>query len=267
MDFQPQMADITKPVASVVGCRYADCWCGGELVANEQVALNLKDMKSKQKIRFIAGGVTAPKGFRAAGIEAGIKYANRRDFALLVSDTPAAAAAVFTTNQVAAAPVQLDRAHIRSGRAQAVAVNSGCANACTGRTGMQHGRAMVRATAEALGIDAKLVFICSTGVIGANLPIDRIVVGARLAAKAIRRTGGHDAARAIMTTDTVDKQVALKVKIDGRAAGIKNPRGAVAKGLGFCPEDRKVSGIVPDLSVRENIMLVLQQRRGWWRTA
>ena len=186
-------------------------------------------MKKKQKTRFVTGGVTAPKGFRAAGVEAGIKYANRKDFALLVSDQPAAAAAVFTTNQVAAAPVQLDRAQIRGRTVQAVAINSGCANACTGRTGMQHGRAMVRATAEALGIDAKLVFICSTGVIGANLPIDRIVVGARLAAKAIRRTGGHDAARAIMTTDTVDKQVALKVKIDGRDVTI----GGMCKGSGM----------------------------------
>ncbi len=229
MDFQPQMADITKPVASVVGCRYADCWCGGELVANEQVALNLKDMKSKQKIRFIAGGVTAPKGFRAAGIEAGIKYANRRDFALLVSDTPAAAAAVFTTNQVAAAPVQLDRAHIRSGRAQAVAVNSGCANACTGATGLRNAHTMAQAVADALGIKKKLVLVCSTGVIGMNLPIDRIVAGAQLAAQSLSRRGGQDAARAIMTTDTVDKQAALRVKIDGKAVTV----GGMCKGSGM----------------------------------
>ena len=81
-------------------------------------------MKKTQKKRFIIGGVTAPKGFRAAGVEAGIKYASRKDFALLVSDQPAAAAAVFTTNQVAAAPVQLDRAHIRGGKAQAVAIKA-----------------------------------------------------------------------------------------------------------------------------------------------
>ncbi|MEI6211600.1 MAG: bifunctional glutamate N-acetyltransferase/amino-acid acetyltransferase ArgJ [bacterium] len=186
-------------------------------------------MKTKLKFRIVTGGVTAPKGYRAAGVEAGIKYANRKDFALLVSDTPAAAAAVFTTNQVAAAPVQLDRAHIRSGRAQAVAINSGCANACTGKLGMQHAHAMARATAAALGIDEQLVLICSTGVIGANLPIDRIVAGARLAAPALRRTGGADAARAIMTTDTVDKQAARKLKIDGRDVVI----GGMCKGSGM----------------------------------
>ncbi|MEO5368072.1 MAG: bifunctional glutamate N-acetyltransferase/amino-acid acetyltransferase ArgJ [Magnetococcus sp. WYHC-3] len=186
-------------------------------------------MKKKQAYRMIKGGVTAPRGYRAAGVEAGIKYSNRKDFALLVSDTPAAAAAVFTTNQVAAAPVQLDRAHIRGGQAQAVAINSGCANACTGKTGMQHARAMARATAEALGISEQLVLICSTGVIGANLPIDRIVAGARLAARSLRRHGGPDAARAIMTTDTVDKQAALRLKIDGKIVTI----GGMCKGSGM----------------------------------
>jgi glutamate N-acetyltransferase/amino-acid N-acetyltransferase len=183
----------------------------------------------KLKIQSVSGGVTAPKGFRAAGVEAGIKYANRKDFALLVADAPAAAAAVFTTNRVAAAPVLLDRQHIRSGRAQAVAINSGCANACTGRTGMRNARAMAQATAEALKIDEKLVLVCSTGVIGANLPIDRIVAGAHLAAGALKRHGGPDAARAIMTTDTVDKQAARKLKIDGRDVVI----GGMCKGSGM----------------------------------
>jgi glutamate N-acetyltransferase/amino-acid N-acetyltransferase len=186
-------------------------------------------MKTKQKIRSVTGGVTAPKGFRAAGVEAGIKYANRKDFALLVADQPAVAAAVFTTNQVAAAPVLLDRLHIRGGRAQAVAINSGCANACTGKLGMQNALAMARATAEALGIDEQLVLICSTGVIGANLPIDRIVAGAQKAAQCLRRNGGPDAARAIMTTDTVDKQAARKLKIDGREVVI----GGMCKGSGM----------------------------------
>jgi glutamate N-acetyltransferase/amino-acid N-acetyltransferase len=186
-------------------------------------------MKAKRKKRFIGGGVTAPRGFRATGVEAGIKYANRKDIALLVSDAPAAAAAVFTTNRVAAAPVRLDRAHIRGGRAQAVAINSGCANACTGKTGMQHAHTMAQATADALGIDKKLVLICSTGVIGANLPIDRIVAGVQRAARALRRTGGADAARAIMTTDTVDKQAALQLKIDGKNVTI----GGMCKGSGM----------------------------------
>jgi glutamate N-acetyltransferase/amino-acid N-acetyltransferase len=186
-------------------------------------------MKTKREKRFIVGGVTAPRGFRAAGVEAGIKYANRKDFALLVSDQPAAAAAVFTTNQVAAAPVQLDRAHIRGGRTQAVAINSGCANACTGKSGLLHAHTMAQAAADALGIDKKHVLVCSTGVIGAPLPIDRIVAGAQLAARSLRRTGGSDAARAIMTTDTVDKQVALKLKIDGKDVTI----GGMCKGSGM----------------------------------
>jgi len=209
----------------------------------------LAGMKSKQKNRFLAGGVTAPKGYRAAGVEAGIKYANRKDFALVVSDKPAAAAAVFTTNEVAAAPVQLDRVHMRGGKAQAIAINSGCANACTGKTGMQNARIMVRATAEALGIDEKLVLICSTGVIGANLPIKRIVAGAQWAVQSLTRKGGSDAAHAIMTTDTVDKQVALKVRIDGRDVTI----GGMCKGsgmiepmmatmLGFITTDAAVDG-------------------------
>lgn len=177
----------------------------------------------------VDGGVTAASGFRASGVEAGIKHAGRKDVALVVADAPAAAAAVFTTNQVAAAPVQLDRARIRGGRAQAILINSGCANACTGETGMHNAEAMARAAAQALGIDERLVLVCSTGVIGVNLPMPRIVSGAQLAAKALSRTGGGDAAQAIMTTDTVDKQAAVRLSIDGRNVTI----GGMCKGSGM----------------------------------
>ena len=186
-------------------------------------------MPTKTNHTPIEGGVTAAKGFRAAGVEAGIKYANRKDFALLVADQPAAAAAVFTTNQVAAAPVQLDRERIRGGRIQAVAINTGCANACTGDTGLANARAMGRLAAEALGIDEALVLVCSTGVIGVNLPMERIAAGAQRAAKALSRTGGADAARAILTTDTVDKQAAVKLTVDNREVAI----GGMCKGSGM----------------------------------
>ncbi len=177
----------------------------------------------------VEGGVTAALGFRACGVDAGIKYQNRKDMALLVADAPAAVAAVYTTNKVAAAPVQIDRERTRAGKAQAVIVNSGCANACTGEAGLKNAREMARVTAEALGIAEELVLVCSTGVIGVNLPMDRISAGAKKAAGALSRHGGHDAACAIMTTDTVDKQVAVELEIDGKTVFI----GGMCKGSGM----------------------------------
>ena len=178
---------------------------------------------------LIEGGVTAARGFRACGVEAGIKYQNRKDMALVAADAPAAVAAVYTTNKVAAAPVQVDRERSRTGQAQAVVINSGCANACTGEAGLANAREMARVTAEALGVEETLVLVCSTGVIGVNLPMDRIAAGAKLAAGALSRTGSHDAACAIMTTDTVDKQVAVELEIDGKTVCV----GGMCKGSGM----------------------------------
>jgi glutamate N-acetyltransferase/amino-acid N-acetyltransferase len=208
----------------------------------------------------VEGGVTAARGFRACGVAAGIKYQNRKDMALLAADAPAAVAAVYTTNKVAAAPVQIDRERTRSGQAQAVVVNSGCANACTGETGLHNAREMARLTAEALGIDERLVLVCSTGVIGVNLPMDRIAAGATLAAASLCRTGGHDAACAIMTTDTVDKQVAVELEIDGKTVYI----GGMCKGsgmiepnmatmLGFLTTDAAVHPKALDQALREAV--------------
>jgi glutamate N-acetyltransferase/amino-acid N-acetyltransferase len=208
----------------------------------------------------VEGGVTAARGFRACGVAAGIKYQNRKDMALLVADVPADVAAVYTTSKVAAAPVQVDRERTRAGQAQAVVVNSGCANACTGETGLKNAREMARVTAEALGIDEKLVLVCSTGVIGVNLPMDRIAAGAKLAAAALCRTGGHDAACAIMTTDTVDKQVAVELEIDGKTVCI----GGMCKGsgmiepnmatmLGFLTTDAAVHPKALDQALREAV--------------
>lgn len=209
---------------------------------------------------LIEGGVTAARGFRACGVEAGIKYKSRKDMALVVADAPAAVAAVYTTNKVEAAPVQIDRERTRSGQAQAVVVNSGCANACTGETGLKNASEMARVTAEALGIDEKLVLVCSTGVIGVNLPMDRIAAGAKLAAGSLSRTGGHDAACAIMTTDTVDKQVAVELEIDGKTVCV----GGMCKGsgmiepnmatmLGFLTTDAAVHPKALDQALREAV--------------
>ena len=208
----------------------------------------------------IEGGVTAARGFRACGVAAGIKYPNRKDVALLVADAPAAVAALYTTNKVEAAPVQIDRERTRLGHAQAVIVNSGCANACTGETGLKNAREMARVTAEALGIAEELVLVCSTGVIGVNLPMDRIEAGAKKAAGSLSREGSHDAACAIMTTDTVDKQVAVELDIDGKTVCI----GGMCKGsgmiepnmatmLGFLTTDAAVHPKALDLALREAV--------------
>jgi glutamate N-acetyltransferase/amino-acid N-acetyltransferase len=219
--------------------------------------LFLTDMK---RFECVEGGVTAARGFRACGVAAGIKYKERKDMALVVADLPAAVAAVYTTNKVAAAPVQVDRERTSTGRAQAVVVNSGCANACTGETGLMNAREMARLTAAALGIDEQLVLVCSTGVIGVNLPMDRIAEGAKLAVAALSREGGDDAARAIMTTDTVDKQVAVELEIEGKTVCI----GGMCKGsgmiepnmatmLGFITTDADVHPKALDQALREAV--------------
>lgn len=176
----------------------------------------------------IDGGVTAPQGFKASGVCAGIK-ADALDLALLVSETPATVAGMFTTNAVQAAPVKLCKQVLASGAASAVVVNSGCANACTGEVGMTAATEMATATASALSIDADAVFVCSTGTIGKQLPMDKIKAGLPEAVAALAVDGGGNAARAIMTTDTVNKQVAVSVEVGGQAVSI----GGMAKGAGM----------------------------------
>jgi len=178
------------------------------------------------------GGITFAQGFRAAGVEAGVKYASRRDVALIVSDVPCAAAGVFTTNRVAAAPVAHDRAKLAaSPRAQAIAVNTGCANACTGEQGLADAEAMAQAAARALGLDPALVLVSSTGVIGTPLPTARVAAGLEKAAGALGRGPQTDeeASRAIMTTDTRPKRAAAVCEIDGRRVSL----GGMCKGAGM----------------------------------
>ena len=183
-------------------------------------------------MEIITGGVTAAKGFLAAGVEAGIKYQNRKDMATVYSKTPCRAAGVFTTNVVKAAPVLWDKEVVESEwEAQAIVVNSGIANACTGKLGYEYCRETAGAAADALEISPQSVLICSTGVIGMQLPMEKMTEGVRMLAKAIKpgEEAGTDAATAIMTTDTRNKQVAVKVTIGGKEVTI----GGMCKGSGM----------------------------------
>ena len=184
-----------------------------------------------QKVRAVKGGVCSARGFRAAGVAAEIKYKGRNDVALIVADRPCAAAAVFTTNKVAAAPVLYDREVVAAGRIQAILANSGCANACTGEEGLRDARVSALATAGELGIDPKLVLVASTGVIGRRLPLDRLLAGMKSAAGALGRTYEHGLAaeKAVMTTDTKPKQACAKVSIGGKTVTV----GGMAKGSGM----------------------------------
>jgi len=185
-------------------------------------------MKTDQK--FIIGGVTTPAGYKAATVRAGIKESRKRDdLTLLVSDIPATVAGTFTSNRVKAAPVKLCERHLIWGQAQAVIVNAGCANACTGDQGIQDADKMAGLTAQALGIGKNLVFVCSTGTIGIPLPMPRIENALPELVKLLSRTGGSAAAEAILTTDLVKKEVAVTVTIDGKPVTI----GGIAKGSGM----------------------------------
>jgi glutamate N-acetyltransferase/amino-acid N-acetyltransferase len=185
-----------------------------------------------QTIETIGGGVSTPKGFRAAGVSAGIKAKpGALDLALLISDQPATAAAVFTTNLAQAAPVTVSREHLsRSGGvAQAVVVNSGCANACTGDAGLRDARTMTADTARLVGCPVEHVLVASTGVIGVALPMDKIQNGLPVAFHALGASNGSLAAQAIMTTDPFPKEAAARVGINGREITI----GGMAKGSGM----------------------------------
>jgi glutamate N-acetyltransferase/amino-acid N-acetyltransferase len=175
--------------------------------------------------------VTAPKGFRAAAATAGLKASGKPDVALVVNDGPQqAAAAVFTSNRVAAAPVHWSRQVISDGRADAVVLNSGGANACTGAEGFQNTHSTAEKTAALLGISAGDVVVCSTGLIGEQLPMDKLLPGVEAAAAALSDDGGADAAGAIMTTDTVSKQ-ALFAEGGYSIGGMAKGAGMLAPGL------------------------------------
>lgn len=178
--------------------------------------------------RIPDGSVTSPRGFRAGASAAGVKEGTSRlDVALLVSDVPCVAHAVFTTSRFLGATVIVSRERIQSGRAQGVVVNSGNANAGTGNEGLMAARAMADAAAKQADVEPALMLVASTGVIGVPLPLDRVKRG--IEAITPSRDGGHDAAHAIMTTDLVPKEVALSAAIGGTEVTI----GGMAKGSGM----------------------------------
>lgn len=190
---------------------------------------------STQPVRTLEsfeGGVATPRGFRASGQYVGIKAAGRGlDLALIVSDTPANAAAVFTLNKAQAAPVLVSKEHLATsyGIARAVIANSGCANACTGAVGLQDARDMASLTAELVGCPSDQVLVASTGVIGVNLKMDKLRAGLPGAVSALGADQGPAAARAIMTTDPFPKEAAARVSIGGVDVTI----GGIAKGSGM----------------------------------
>lgn len=186
------------------------------------------------KVEFIASGsVTSPRGFYAGATYAGI---NRKakyglDLGILFSEAPCVATALFTTNRIKAAPLVLCQQRLQSGRALAVVVNSGCANACTGEQGLADAAEMAKLTAESIGISPEDVLVASTGVIGLPLPMELIRAG--IGRIALSREGGHELARAMMTTDTSPKEVAVAVRVGDSQFII----GGVAKGSGMIHPD------------------------------
>ena len=197
--------------------------------------------------------ITLVPGFQATGVACGIKKDRNLDLALITSDRPCAAAAVFTTNRVQAAPVLYDKNLIGAGHTiQAVLINSGCANACTGERGLEDVRQAAEWAGKALHIPAGSVFVMSTGVIGQTLPMDRIKAGIASASGALTASGGHAAARAIMTTDTVPKEAAARVHIGETVVTIAG----MCKGSGMIHPDMAtmLAMLVTDASVEQDVL-------------
>lgn len=181
------------------------------------------------KFEEIPAGITASKGFMASGISCGVKKGRKKDLAIIFSETEAQCAGVFTQNSVTAAPVIVSKENIYSGSGQAVVINSGCANAFTGKRGIEDAIKMTEYTATQLGIDKEQVLVASTGVIGDYLPMEKIEKGIVLASQNLSASGNLDAAEAIMTTDTHSKEIAVEFVLDGKLARI----GGMAKGAGM----------------------------------
>ena len=183
-------------------------------------------------MKIITGGVTAAKGFQAASTAAGIKYQGRTDMAMVYSEKPCVAAGTFTTNIVKAAPVKWDQDIVYNHpSAQVIICNSGIANACTGEEGFGYCRATAKAAAETLNVDENSVLVASTGVIGMQLPIEKLSAGVKAMAPKLQGTleAGNDAAKAIMTTDTKEKEVAVEIEVGGKTVTI----GGMCKGSGM----------------------------------
>ena len=211
----------------------------------------LSTVQGEVRIDVIDGGVTAPDGFRSAGVHAGIKKSpTALDLTIISADGLATAAGIFTTNLAQAAPVLVSQRHLAEtgGRAAGIVVNAGCANACTGDDGLRNAQRMAAETAAALGCATNEILVASTGVIGVGLPMDRVVPGVRAAAAGLARGKGSETARAIMTTDPFPKERAVRVRtsrgsfaIGGTAKGSGMIEPNMATMLGFLTTDAQVS--------------------------
>ena len=208
-------------------------------------------MQKEFKLELVTGGVTAPSGFTACGVRAAIKN-DKKDLAIIYSELPCAAAGVYTTNKVQAAPVQLTKQRLADGHAQAVIINSGNANACNGPQGLRDALKTSSVLAESLNIQENQVLVASTGVIGQNLPMDKILNGIAIGVPELSNEGGPDAAEAIMTTDTVSKQIAVKFELGGVPVVI----GGMAKGSGMIHPNMAtmLSFITTDASVEVRLL-------------
>lgn len=214
-------------------------------------------------MKIIAGGVTAAKGFQAASTAAGIKYQNRTDMAMVYSEKPCKAAGTFTTNIVKAAPVKWDQDIVyHQPEAQVIVCNSGIANACTGEEGFGYCRETAQAAAEALGVSDNSVLVASTGVIGMQLPIQKLTNGIKAMVPGLDGSleAGNQAAKAIMTTDTEEKEVAVEFEIGGKIVTV----GGMCKGsgmihpnmctmLGFVTTDLNISKELLQEALSENV--------------
>lgn len=206
-------------------------------------------------MKIIDGGVTAAKGFQAASAAAGIKYTGRNDMAMIVSDSPCRTAGTFTTNLVKAAPVLWDRALVESEKeVRAVVINAGIANACTGEEGFSYCRKTGEGVQEAFGFPAENVLVASTGVIGMQLPIDRIVSGIKAMKPELSETreAANKAARSIMTTDTHEKEAAVSFTVGGKTVTL----GGMCKGSGMIHPNMctMLSFLTTDLSISKELL-------------
>jgi len=188
-------------------------------------------MKLKTEVKPVKGGINAPKGYKSVGKHIGLKK-SKKDLAVIFSDVPAVACAVYTTNVVKAAPILWCQKLTELGnKIQAIVINSGNANACTGEEGYKHTIMTAAVTGKALGIDAENVLVASTGVIGVALPIETVINGVKKVCPELNNSAENalDTATAIMTTDTFPKEIALEYEHDGKTIRI----GGIAKGSGM----------------------------------
>jgi len=191
-----------------------------------------------------------PVGFRAAGVSSGIKENGAKDLGIVISDSPTVSAATFTTNRIKAAPVRLSKRHLRHGDIRALIVNSGNANACNGKQGFHDAKLMAQFAASSLGLDPRQIFVCSTGIIGYPLPVEKVEIATPKIVKKLKASGWNDFSRSIMTSDKVNKVCSVKTLIGGKEITITG----TAKGSGMIAPNMAtmLAFFVTDAAISEN---------------